>query len=631
MQRDYGFWSIDTSYGRDRRSEGQPPIPTFQEAGSSSHPKPYLPYKGYNEEPADEDEEPITVKHELILAAPSSTSPSKRQSSKNKATTLPQTTSSTPTAFLPPKPVVEVSPPQPLRSETRSKRKQSGRDDKTPAKARKVQSSSSAPSTARTTVPRPILKKTTPQEKKTAESDAPARRVTRSRASSVASTAAPTDDELPDFSDPSIPPESDAASSVASGPTRKSTRRKTPVRTSRKQVKRVDRKGKGKAADDETDAEQTERESEEDEAPYSFDFAGEDDISKLFSRFKQAEAFPLSKYGYKSESAYGKKKKAIITFTPEASKFAIRVPLGTRVPVTVNLANFLKANVSSSFAFDACVHCNERFDHTCNPQGPMVSGSKLSVRKCNCCQRVGQSCTATYPISKLLLTKDLLSTFSRNSTHQLSQRLAHVLELQNLRSRLREQANALAATIRSLDDQIAFGQAQLRESSSDPTILVSQLAQGEGGSLALDEHTLHLLSVAAGWEANNLEVPSRLQLNEETGEYECVPLSSGLPSREPSPFANDSMDVDEGPPVAGPSRSRDATQEFSLTPGLLSAPSGSSGSKTRSSRKAVSTSPTVSRSARDKGKEVARSLSASTTPRKPSVSFKDLSSSEPDV
>ncbi|KAK7464857.1 hypothetical protein VKT23_006062 [Stygiomarasmius scandens] len=332
----------------------------------------------------------------------------------------------------------------------------------------------------------------------------------------------------------------------------------------------------------------------------------------------------------KSESAYGKKKKAIITFTPEASKFTIRVPLGTRVPVSVNLANFLKANVSSSFAFDKCVHCNERFDHSCNPQGPVAAGSKITIRKCNCCQQVGQSCTATYPISKLMLTKDLLNTFSLNSTHELSQRLSHVLELQNLRSKLREQANALVATIRSLDDQIAFGQAQLRESSVDPTILVSQLAQGEGGSLQLDDHTLRLLSVAAGWESNNLDVPSRLLLNEETGEYECVPLSSGFPSREPSPFANDSMDVD-AEPVAGPSGSHAVSMEFTLTPGLLSAPSGSSGSKTCASRKAASTSPTVSKSARDKGKVMAQSLSASTTPHRPSVSFKDLSSSEPDV
>ncbi|KAK7433570.1 hypothetical protein VKT23_020702 [Stygiomarasmius scandens] len=90
-------------------------------------------------------------------------------------------------------------------------------------------------------------------------------------------------------------------------------------------------------------------------------------------------------------------------------------------------------------------------------------------------------------------------------------------------------------------------------------------------------HTLRLLSVAAGWESNNLDVPSRLQLNEETGEYECVPISSGQPLREPSPFANDSMDIDEEPPVAGPSRLRDATQEFVLNPGLLSAPSSSSG------------------------------------------------------
>ena len=221
---------------------------------------------------------------------------------------------------------------------------------------------------------------------------------------------------------------------------------------------------------------------------------------------------------------------------------------------------------------------------------------------------------------------NLLSSFV-----ELSQRLSHLLELQNLRSKLREQANALVATIRSLDDQIAFGQAQLRESSVDPTVLVSQLAQGEGGSLELDERTLHLLSVAAGWESNNLDVPSRFHLNEETGEYECIPLSSGLPSREPSPFANDSMDVDEEPPIAGPSRSRDATQEFVLNPGLLTSSSGPSGISSRSARKAASTSPTVSRSARDKGKEVARSLSAAATPRKPSVSFKDLSSSEPDV
>ncbi|KAK7437022.1 hypothetical protein VKT23_018838 [Stygiomarasmius scandens] len=629
MERDYGFWSIDTQYGLGHPVEGQPRVTTFQEPGSTSHPKPYLPYKGYNEEPADDDEEPITVKHELILAAPPSSSQIKRLSSGSKSTVLPTAESSTPSTFLPPKPVVEVSPLQQTRSGTRSKRKQVGGEDKTPAKAQKTKKASSAPSTARTSVPRPILKKTTPRETKPVDSGIPARRITRSRASSVASTAAPTDDELPDLSDPSVLPESDAASSVASAPTRKSTRRKTPVRSSQKQVK-VDRKGKGKAVQVETDAEQTERESDEDEAQFTLEFPDEDEVSKLFAKFRAAESFPLEKYGYKSESAYGKKKKAIITFTPEASKFAICVPLGTRRPVTVNLANFLKANLSSSFAYDTCVHCSERFDHTCNPQGPVTTGGKLSMRKCNCCQRVGQSCTATYPLSKLMFTKDLLSTFSRNSTHQLSQRLSHVLELQDLRSRLREQSNALGTTIRSLDDQIAFGQAQLRESSADPTVLVSQLAQGEGGSLSLDKNTLHLISVAAGWEANDLDVPSRLHLNEETGEYECIPLSSGLPSREPSPLANDSMDVDEEP-VAGPSGSHAVSMEFTLTPGLLSAPSGSSGSKTRASRKAASTSPTVSKSARDKGKAVAQSLSASTTPRRPSVSFKDLSSSEPDV
>ncbi|KAK7458855.1 hypothetical protein VKT23_009866 [Stygiomarasmius scandens] len=611
MERDYGFWSIETTYGHFHRVNGQPlAIPTFQEPDTEVHPSP--------------DDFPPVPKVSSRTPASSQIKP---KTGKSKATTSSSVETGTPTTFLPPKPVVEVSPPQQIRSETRSKHKQSGSEDKTPAKVRKTQSSSSAPSTVRAAVPRPILKKTAQPEPKTVKTDTPARRVTRSRASSVASTIAPTDDELPDFSDPSIPPESDAASSAMSVPTRKSTRRKTP---SRKQPVKADKKGKGKAvAATDTEAEQTEGDSEDDESHYSFEFPDDGDLSKLFSRFRPIEAFPLEKYGYKSESAYGKKKKAIITLTPEAEKFAIRVPLGTRVPTTINLANFLKANLSSSFAFDKCVHCNERFDHTCNPQGPLITGSRLSVRKCNCCQRVGQSCTATYPISKLMLTKDLLSTFSRNSTHQLSQRLAHVLELQSLRSKLREQANALTATIRTLDDQIAFGQAQLRESTGDPTILVSQLAQGEGGSLQLDDHTLHLLLVAAGWESNNLDVPSRLQLNEETGEYECIPLSSGLPSREPSPVGNDSMDIDEEP-VAGPSHQRDATPAFVLTPGLLSGPSGSSRSQTHASRKAVSTSPTVSKSACDKGKEVARSLSAS-VPRKPSVSFKDPSSSEPDI
>ncbi|KAK7456474.1 hypothetical protein VKT23_010723 [Stygiomarasmius scandens] len=631
MEQDYGFWTIDTRYGLGHPVEGQPRVTAFQEPGSTSHPQPFLPYKGYLEEPSADEEEPITVKHELILAVPPSSTQTVRRTTKSKSTAPPTAESSTPSTFLPPKPVVEVSPLQKVRSEVRPKRKQAGGDDKTPAKVQKTKKTSSAPSTARTTVPRPILKKTTPRETVPVVSDIPARRVTRSRASSVASTVAPTDDKLPDLSDPSIPPESDAASSAASAPTRKSTRRKTPTRTSRPQSSKVDRKGKGKAAAVESEAEQTEAESEDDDSQYTFELPNEDTISKMFAKFRPVEEFPLDKYGYKSESAYGKKKKAIITFTPEASKFAIRVPLGTRVPVSVNLANFLKANVSSSFAFDKCVHCNERFDHSCNPQGPVAAGSKITMRKCNCCQRVGQSCTATYPISKLMLTKDLLNTFSLNSTHELSQRLSHVLELQNLRSKLREQANALTATIRSLDDQISFGQAQLRESSADPTILVSQLAQGEEGSLQLDDHTLHLLSVAAGWEANNLDIPSRLQLNEETGEYECVPLSSGLPSREPSPFANDSMDIDEEPPIAGPSRSRDTTQEFVLNPGLLTSSSGPSGVSSRFARKAASTSPTVSRSARDKGKEVARSLSAAATPRKPSVSFKDPSSSEPDV
>ncbi|KAK7441569.1 hypothetical protein VKT23_016562 [Stygiomarasmius scandens] len=602
MERDYGFWTIDTRYGLGHPVEGQPHVTAFQEPGSTSHPQPFLPYKGYLEEPSADEEEPITVKHELILAVPPSTQTARR-TTKSKSTAPPTAESSTPSTFLPPKPVVEVSPPQKVRSEVRPKRKQAGGDDKTPAKVQKTKKTSSAPSTARTTVPRPILKKTTPRETKAVDPDMPARRVTQS----------------------------DAASSAALAPTRQSTRRKTPTRTSRTLSSKVARKGKGKAVAAESEAEQTEAESEDDDSQYTFELPNEDAISKMFAKFRPVEEFPLDKYGYKSESAYGKKKKAIITFTPEASKFAIRVPLGTRVPVSVNLASFLKANVSSSFAFDKCVHCNERFDHSCNPQGPVAAGSKITIRKCNCCQRVGQSCTATYPISKLMLTKDLLSTFSLNSTHELSQRLSHVLELQNLRSKLREQANALVATIRSLDDQIAFGQAQLRESSVDPTFLVSQLAQGEGGALALDEHTLHLLSVAAGWEANNLEVPSRLQLNEETGEYECVPLSSGLPSREPSPFVDDSMDVDEEPPVAGPSRRRDATQEFVLNPGLLSAPGGSSVVRSRSARKAASTSPTVSKRARDKGKEVAQSLSASTTPRRPSVSFKDPSSSEPDV
>ncbi|KAK7472849.1 hypothetical protein VKT23_000957 [Stygiomarasmius scandens] len=587
MERDYGFWTIDTRYGLGHPIEGQPRVTAFQEPGSTSHPQPFLPYKGYLEEPSADEEEPIT----------------------SKSTAPPTAESSTPSTFLPPKPVVEVSPPQKVRSEVRPKRKQAGGDDKTPAKVQKTKKTSSAPSTAHTTVPRPILKKTTPRKTKAVDPDMPARRVTRSQASSVASMVAPTDDELPDLSDPSIPPESDAASSAAPAPTRQSTRRKTPTRTSRTLSSKVARKGKGKAVAAESEAEQTEAESEDDDSQYTFELPNEDAISKMFAKFRPVEEFPLDKYGYKSESAYGKKKKAIITFTPASLPYAYLWGLAYQFRLTWQVSSkpmypLPLLSISASIVTNGSIT-------PATPQGPVAAGSKITIRKCNCCQQVGQSCTATYPISKLMLTKDLLSTFSLNSTHELSQRLSHVLELQNLRSKLREQANALVATIRSLDDQIAFGQAQLRECSVDPTILVSQLAQGEGGALALDEHTLHLLSVAAGWEANNLEVPSRLQLNEETGEYECVPLSSGLPSREPSPFVDDSMDVDEEPPVA--------------------APGGSSVVRSRSARKAASTSPTVSKRARDKGKEVAQSLSASTTPRRPSVSFKDPSSSEPDV
>ncbi|KAK7439590.1 hypothetical protein VKT23_017516 [Stygiomarasmius scandens] len=326
-------------------------------------------------------------------------------------------------------------------------------------------------------------------------------------------------------------------------------------------------------------------------------------LQDLFNRFKDVTKFETDKDGHYFGSAAGR---PIFTFTDGTENFSVRAPLGTKVPTYLNVRTFLEAMVSGSFAFDEhCIHCALLWQ-TCAPQGPYVlRGGKLAMKKCNCCQSRRVACSSAFPLDTLVASKDLMAIYSQNSAIRIVQQLDEIMTNMRLRASLQKQANDLMVTLATVDEQILFQQAKLRESARDPTVLLAQLANAQDTEFEVSNRLLQQLSVAAGWESNCFNEKMVLMQDSSTGEFHVVPASAQA-GFDVSTYSYDSIMTDpRNYDMEDVVVEEDPSQQASSSRRTLDQPKPS---KSRSKGKLTSTKSVKGRAAvkKGKGKERAR-------------------------
>ncbi|KAK7462662.1 hypothetical protein VKT23_007248 [Stygiomarasmius scandens] len=332
-----------------------------------------------------------------------------------------------------------------------------------------------------------------------------------------------------------------------------------------------------------------------------FQFKPDTPLQELFNRFKDVTRFEKDKDGRYFGLAAGQ---PVFTFTDGTEKFSVRAPLGTKVPTYLNVRTFLEASISGSFAFDEhCIHCALLWA-TCAPQGPYeLRSGKLSMKKCNCCQRRRVACSSAFPLDTLVASKDLMAVYSKNSAIRVVQQIDEIMTSMKLRASLQTQANELMVMLATVNEHISFQQAKLRESVQDPTVLLSQLAQAQGTEFEITPSLLRQLSVAAGWDTNCFNEKMVLMQDTATGEFQVVPASAqagfDVTSRSHDSIMSDPRNYDMDDVVA----EEDLSQQASSSRRTLDEPkSTTSRAKTKSSSKKVKGRAVK----KGKGKEKAR-------------------------
>ncbi|THU81939.1 hypothetical protein K435DRAFT_872815 [Dendrothele bispora CBS 962.96] len=294
-------------------------------------------------------------------------------------------------------------------------------------------------------------------------------------------------------------------------------------------------------------------------------------------------------------------------------------PLATQHPISLNINSFLKANVSTAFAFEPCLRCMER-NLRCNPIAPKKGAKgRWFTHKCGHCTTAGQVCSLTLDLNSLAEVKNLMSIFSRDSNIALKGELETLGSLYSMRDTTRQQINLAMTTLRTLNDDIEFRKTRIKEAVQNPTTLVHLLEKSTIDGEPMSEDQVKLLLAATGWQTDPAQhIGTELKYDSDDHEWKIVHVKRETStSRDPTP-----MNVDDS---------------FSLRGDILSPPppSTSKASTSRASSNRASTSFTQTQedeSSTDSGDENGagpstrrKSRSTGTTPKH--VEFRSSASS----
>ncbi|THU78989.1 hypothetical protein K435DRAFT_876019 [Dendrothele bispora CBS 962.96] len=163
----------------------------------------------------------------------------------------------------------------------------------------------------------------------------------------------------------------------------------------------------------------------------------------------------------------------------------------------------------------------------CNPVAPKKGAKgRWLMHKYGHCTTAGQVCTFTLDLDSLAEVKNLMSMFSRDSDIALKAELETLGSLYAMRDTTRQQVNLAMKTLRTLNDEIEFKKARLKEGP-------------------MSKKQRKLLLAVTGWQTDpEQHVGTELKYDSDDQEWKIKRDTST--SREPTP-----MDVDDGFPLRG--------------------------------------------------------------------------------
>ncbi|THU87936.1 hypothetical protein K435DRAFT_803910 [Dendrothele bispora CBS 962.96] len=221
-----------------------------------------------------------------------------------------------------------------------------------------------------------------------------------------------------------------------------------------------------------------------------------------------------------------KSNKTVHSLSQGGGDLRVIAPLATQHPISLDIDTFLKANTSTAFAFEPCLRCMER-NLRCNPVAPKKGAKgRWLMHKCGHCTTAGQVCTLTLDLDSLAEVKNLMSMFSRNSDIDTT----------------RQQVNLAMKTLCTLNNEIEFKKARLKEGVQNPTTLIHLLNKSSFDGQPMSKKQVKLLLAATGWQTDpEQHIGTELEYNSDDQEWKIVHVKQDTStSHEPSP-----MDVDD--------------------------------------------------------------------------------------
>ncbi|THU86684.1 hypothetical protein K435DRAFT_804904 [Dendrothele bispora CBS 962.96] len=243
-----------------------------------------------------------------------------------------------------------------------------------------------------------------------------------------------------------------------------------------------------------------------------------------------------------------KSNKTVHSLSQGGGDLRVIAPLATQHPISLDIDTFLKSNVSTAFAFEPCLRCMER-NLRCNPVAPKKGAKgRWLMHKCGHCTTAGQVCTLTLDLDSLAEVKNLMSMFLRDSDIALKAELETLGSLYAMRDTTRQQVNLAMKTLRTLNDEIEFKKARLKEGVQNPTTLIHLLNKSSLDGQPMSKKQRKLLLAATGWQMDpEQHVGTELKYDSDDQEWKIVHVKRDTStSREPTP-----MDVDDGFPLRG--------------------------------------------------------------------------------
>ncbi|THU77213.1 hypothetical protein K435DRAFT_878132 [Dendrothele bispora CBS 962.96] len=243
-----------------------------------------------------------------------------------------------------------------------------------------------------------------------------------------------------------------------------------------------------------------------------------------------------------------KSNKTVHSLSQGGGDLRVIAPLATQHPISLDIDTFLKSNVSTAFAFEPCLRCMER-NLRCNPVAPKKGAKgRWLMHKCGHCTTAGQVCTLTLDLDSLAEVKNLMSMFSRDSDIALKAELETLGSLYAMRDTTRQQVNLAMKTLRTLNDEIEFKKARLKEGVQNPTTLIHLLNKSSINGQPMSKKQRQLLLAATGWQTDpEQHIGTELKYDSDDQEWKIVHVKRDTStSREPSP-----MDVNDGFPLRG--------------------------------------------------------------------------------